>query len=44
MPRPWPRVEARSVQQLRGVGDQETPCQHTDGDLPCFDCLVGGSA
>lgn len=46
MARPYPRVEARSVQQLRGVGDQDPTCPNGSrecakpGTLPCFACLA----
>jgi len=37
-----PPRRGESVRQLAGVGDQDGMCWHTEGPLPCFDCLLEG--
>jgi hypothetical protein len=38
----WQRRDVDAVRQQAGVGSQDARCRHTDGALPCFDCLVEG--
>lgn len=37
-----PPQRGEAARQLAGVGDQDPLCPHTDGALPCFDCLTEG--